>query len=316
MKTALIFFIISSFVFAEARRTSNFEVTSGAEEGGAQPAKKEEKAEAGDKTRVTSPVLMKNSEWQPTWRPHQQRMALGIEPSSSSFGVLGFNAISLTSWTNYWSGIEYLFGYSKSTDSFTESTATSIPNSLAATVSSTATTTHSGTSNPHQVLFGVSYREKLHQSDWMQIYWGALGAVMYSSKASWKTGTRAINTADITDPDNHSVTETGYGTITQEDGFRFYFGPKIGSEFYLKWFPQLALGFSTGLIGYVGYPVKQVTSTTTQTYTVVDGVSGAPASKSESSTTSYNAGDLTVSTVGIGGTTFSFTGQFSLRYIW
>jgi hypothetical protein len=316
MSKLFLVFLFSSLIFAESRSPRSSDGVSIAEDLPVQAAEKKEKVELGDKTRITSQVLMKNSDWQPTWRPHQQRMALGIEPSSSSFGVLGFNAISLTSWSNYWSGVEYLFGYSKSNDSFTQTTVTSIPNSLAATVSSTATTTHSGTSNPHQALFGMSYREKLHQSDWMQIYWGVLGAVMYSSSASWTTGTRVLTTADITDPDNYSVTETAYGNVTQESGFRFYFGPKIGSEFYLKWFPQLALGFSTGLIGYVGYPVKQVTTTTTQNYSVVDGVSGAPASKSESSTTSYNAGDWTASTVGIGGTTFSFTGQFSIRYIW
>lgn len=279
----------------------------------------ESRTEGEVKTLKTSPVLMKDSDWVPSWRPQQQRKALGIETSSSSFGVLGTNAISYTHWTSASKGFEYLFGYSKTADSFTETLTATQSDTSSATQTLTEATAYSGTKNPHNFLLGLTYRDKIHQSDWLQIYWGLTGAVQYSTSASYRTGTSTKTTNDISDADTYTVTESaGFGATTQKGRLQVFIGPKFGSEFYLRWFPQLALGFATGVLTSFGTAAETLTVThgSPETTTVNNGVSTPPATTPETSVTTKNPGDFNGSTFGIGGQTFSFTGQFTIRYVW
>ncbi|NBX83135.1 hypothetical protein EBQ90_08615 [bacterium] len=316
-KISLILLLVSFFAVAEdARRIPSRRVINE----DALTSNPEQRAEGEGRTLKTSPVLMKDSDWVPSWRPQQQRKALGIETSSSSFGVLGTNAISYTHWTSATKGFEYLFGYSKTADSFTETLTVTQSNTSAANQSLTEATAYSGTKNPHNFLLGLTYRDKIHQSDWLQIYWGLTGAIQYSTSASYTTGTSTKTTTNISDSDTYSIEESAdFGNTTRKGRLQVFIGPKFGSEFYLRWFPQLALGFATGVLTSFGTPAETVAVThgsSSETTQVNNGVVTPPAPTPETSVTTKNPGDFNGSTFGIGGQTFSFTGQFTIRYVW
>lgn len=320
---ALVFFTGSSFSADEfeeripakrtksaARRILSEEIPDGSSTAG---------TEGEGITLKTSSVLMKDSEWTPTWRPHMQKRAIGIETASGSFGALGTNAISYTKWGSPSRGMEYLFGYFKNEDSYQEKLTKTQNNVGSSTQGLEEITEYSGSRNPHNFIFGMAYREKLHQSDWMQIYWGLLGAVQYSTSASYKTGTLTKTTSNISNPNTYSLAENvNYGETTRDSRLQFFVGPKLGSEFYLRWFPQLALGFSTGVLANFGTASQEtaITNVGTETTSVTNGtVTTAPINQ-EKSVTTTNPGDLNGQTLAIGGQTFSFTGQFTIRYIW
>jgi hypothetical protein len=150
----------------------------------------------------------------------------------------------------------------------------------------------------------------------MMVYWGGYGGLVYTTDTTGKTGSVTKSTPNITTPDTHTITESGLGEQTISRDIQFLAAGRVGTEFYLKWFPQLALGFAGGLqTGYLGKTTNTIKQTT-QTYQVVAGAQQTPTSRSESTTTQTTDNGLSSATFVMGGQQFNAFGNFSLKYVW
>jgi hypothetical protein len=247
------------------------------------------------------------------WMPKGYRFSVGYEAAAALPGA----AFSVGKWNGNF-GVEILGAYGRSTDSSQESTVESVSNELVATSSKTVTTTYSGTSNPMQVMAAAKAKYRVLQNNWAQVYFGALGGTLWTSSASYQTGTRVATYADRSVAGNYSVSESGIGNIERSTSLQIFVGPLLGSEFYLKWIPHLALGFSTGFSLNVGGGSTTTTAIANKSYTVTGGVAGTPASHTSSRTTvETSPGTLRGTTFGLGGATFAlFTTAFTVRYVW
>lgn len=257
-------------------------------------------------------ALLLNPPLKQSWRPKSVVHSLGIESSSASFGVLGVTSVVYGRW-NGSKGWEALFAYNKTADSFANSSTTSL-NTIAN--SQTLTETASGARNPTSILLGYQYKSKSFESDWLLIYWGALGAVRWQSTTEYDTGTKTTTTANTATPGDFTVTESARGSIKREPSPDYILGLRIGSEVYLRWFPNIALTFSTGFTQTLGGTVKQTTDTWTRTTPYTGGVAGAPSSASRSTQVTETPGNLSAATFGVGGQTFNLFGSWGIRYIW
>ncbi len=247
------------------------------------------------------------------WMPKGYRFLVGLE----SLGAMPVTAISVGTWNGSF-GIELLGAYSRNTDSVQESVVESVSNELIATSSKTATTSYSGAKNPMQVTLGTKAKFRVLQNNWAQVYFGGIGGLSWTGSATHQTGTRTESYADRSNTSNYSVSESGIGTVERSSALQLFAGPLLGTEFYLKWLPHLALGFSTGFSLNVGGGVTTTTSTATKSYSVTGGVAGTPVSHTSSRTTvATSPGHLRGATFGLGGSSFAlFTTAFTLRYVW
>ena len=267
---------------------------------------------------VKAPAIKKKkrriSEYHFQWfDPTTYRNSIGWERGASTIGVLAQDVINYSWWTEKGTtGYEVFVGFEKNSDSF-NTTTTSAVDAVAAT--QTSTVTNSGTKNGMELTIGGGFKRKFYQSRWLQVYWGALGAVTYTTEADYATGTRTT-VVDTTNPSDFTVTETGFGTVRSETDLLYSFGLKVGTEFYLKWFPQLALGFATGLLTTLGGDTTDTTTSQNRTFAVVGGTEQTPTTDTSTQTTVNRKPGIQAGTFGIGGTSFQFTGLFTIRYVW
>lgn len=148
------------------------------------------------------------------------------------------------------------------------------------------------------------------------VYMGGFAGATYTTSTNYPTGSTSTAISNTAAPETYTVTETGYGDISTKTDLTFFGGFKLGSEFYLKWFPNLALGFAAGVFTSTGGDVTTNTNSTTQTYQVTSGVSQTPTVRQKTSSEAITKNGGLVDTYGIGGTTFQFTGLFTVRYVW
>jgi hypothetical protein len=246
------------------------------------------------------------------WSPRNYSYFVGYESSSSSLGVLGKNAIAAGYWDRGF-GIEFFVGYTKTADTFTQTTTTA--ENVTAT-SQTQTTVSSNARFPHTFVVGVNPKWRVYQNQWFQLSAGFIVAVSPPASVTYDTGTRVQTTPSTATPTSYSVSETGLGTVESATSLQLNAGVKLGTEFYVKWFPHLALGFATGIVTTVGGGTTTTTSTRTRSFSVVNAVEQAPTSDSNSTIVAEVPRGMSGTTFGIGGTSFQFTGVFTIRYVW
>lgn len=245
--------------------------------------------------------------------PGRYDQYVGYETGTTTVGIIGRDLIVYGTWDGE-SGTEYFLGFEKPGDSYTKTSTTS--QSGVATTSQTEAVTQSGSKSSYVLTLGAGKKQKIHQGRWVQVYMGYFGGMTYLTPATTPVGNRTKTTSNISNPDNYTITESGIGESKVKTDPILFGGVKLGSEFYLRWFPNLAIGFSTGLLLAAGGKKTTETSTETQTYSVVGGVPQTPTSHSGSKSEAVTDPGLTSDTFGIGGTSFQFNGLFTIRYVW
>lgn len=249
------------------------------------------------------------------WANHWYSNSLGYEGASSSatsYGMFGQNSISYGLWFDS-IGADILIGFAKTANTHKEVVTTST-NPLAQT--QTVATVLSGIKSPFIFSLGLFPKYRVYQSTWLQIHGGILLAAIYSTSYDYQTGSLSISTPNTTLPENKIATETALGTVEVDNAFTFAVGPRVGSEVYLKWFPQVAIGFGAGLIAMFNGDAVVTTSTRTATYAIMNGVAQSPSAETFSNVEDTTRPAVSGSTVAIGGQIFSFTGYFTIKYMW
>jgi len=251
-----------------------------------------------------------------TWSPEMYKYAIGYESGGSSNAVLGANNVVIGFWFPGDFGLDFYVGYTKAAGTANEET----------TVNETGTTTktkvttkdYSGLSGANNMTFGLGLKMKGYQNSWFQFSYGIIAAYGGASRVEGRVGTIQETVPDTASPTTKTSVETNYGTIVTDTKSTISVGPKLGAEFYLKWFPHLALGFSTGVLATFGGETTATTTTRSRTTVTVSGTeqpntsgTDGPTTVTSSTTPGYSA-----RTFGIGGTQFQFNGLFTIRYVW
>jgi len=268
---------------------------------------------SASRTLATDPTPQPDpAENKPWWSPESQQYALGYENGSGNFNVFAQNAMVFGIWVGPRLGLDIYLGYTKDADTYTTTSASS-ESSLNTT--KTASTTYSGIKNQNYYTLGLGLKYVLYQNSWVQINFGGVAAVTLPSSATYSSGTITETFAVKTDPTNKSVVDT-VGSIEAKTALAYHVGPKIGSEFYLKWFPHLSLGFATGLLASFGGNTATTTTTRNKIFTVVNGTEQTPSTDTTSVSVADRDLGMRAKTFGIGGTVFNLFGNFTIRYVW
>lgn len=249
----------------------------------------------------------------PWWNTRASRHALGFEaPAPSSSSLLGSGAVIFGAWFADAVGMDFYFGLSRTAATATE-TSTVAENPTAKT--RTTTTVFSGANTPTNFTLGAYLKFRAYSNNWFTLHLGPQVALSPSGKSTSTTGTSADSIPNTDDPDNHTVTQTTFGTVATTRATVLGIGPKIGAEFYLKWIPHLGIGMSTGVMAVLGGSTTATTTTSNKTITYTDGVASDPGAVPSTTTTVTTNRGLEATTFGLGGTTFSLVGSFTLRYV-
>ena len=246
------------------------------------------------------------------WSPERQLYYLGFEGTAGA-SILPKAAVVFGYWATPNVSIEGYLGYTKTTETYNESVATT-EDSVSNTRSTV--TSYTGSMTPHTFLIGGGARYKVVQTSWFQFTIGGVVAVVPGNNASNRTGTSTQTIQSLSVPTSFTTVETALGTVTSDTNWQLSVGPKLGTEFYLKWIPHLALGFSTGVFASFGGDTTTTTATRTRTYLTVNGVPQTPTSDTSSSTVAVQKLGTRGTTFGIGGTIFNLFGNFTIRYVW
>lgn len=240
--------------------------------------------------------------------PGKYTKYIGFE-STGSTSILGRDMIVYGTWKKD-RATEFFLGFSKSSDTWgTTDTNTN--------TSSSSTSVHSvtGVKNPFQITVGAGQNFRLSRAKWINVYVGYFGGLSYTTSSNYETGTTTTSTPNTASPDDFTVTKTSVGSVSVKSDPTLIAGGKLGAEFYLRWFPNLGLGFSTGIV--TGFGGGSSSSTTTESG--VDTYTGGVKTGSTVTSSNTNAktdSSLAANTFGVGGTTFQLTGLFTIRYLW
>lgn len=207
----------------------------------------------------------------------------------------------------------FFLGYSKSSDSYQESSTSS--NSGTGTVTSIGTTSYTGTKNPHNLSLGAAYNWRLYRNHFFQARVGIFSALDYYTKTSYGTG-NASNTVVSSTPGTTTVQENSRGTVTVEKAPNLRLGPVFDTYVFLRWFPNLSVGMQGGILYVTNSQTKTRTRTTTQTYTIVSGVQQSPTAYATSDQTLNQNTGGNGSTFAVAGSNFNVMGNFVIRYAW
>ena len=203
----------------------------------------------------------------------------------------------------------FYLGFQKSADGYTQTDTTA-----AALTTTTKQTSRSGTRNPFSITLGTSYNKPIYRNDWLMVRWGVYGGLDYYFKTSYDTGSR---TEVFTNASGDSaITESGYGSATVSRDAVFKVGPVVDSYFFIRWFPQLAVGLQGGML--YGTPAKVTTdqSARSRTYNRIGGVDQAPSTDTTTNSTTLSDPGSAVGTFAVNGSVFNAFGNFVLRYVW
>jgi len=250
------------------------------------------------------------------WSPEKARYSIGYEYTGNIGGIaqspLPQNAVALGMWLSPDIGVELLVGYNHGADNATTSTNTAVdPNAQTSNV----TTTYSGTMNATSVLLGGILKYRAFQNSWFQFNLGAMVAVVPGDGTSVNTGTTTVSTPNTTQPTTFSTTDTNIGTVSTNTNLAVSVGPRLGTEFYLKWVPHLALGFETGVLTTFGGQTTTTTSTQSDSFNTTNGTAGTKTVSGTTTNVVTTKPGTVANTFGAGGLAFQLTGAFTLRYI-
>lgn len=249
----------------------------------------------------------------PWWNARACTGAVGFEASSpGSTSLLGSGSVLYGSWFSENVGMDFYFGVSKTAGTAT-STSTVAENPTAKTRSTT--TVYSGANTPFNFTIGAYLKFRAYANSWFALHLGPQVGISPPAKASTTTGTEAVSIPNTDDTTTYTTTQTTFGTVDSNRAFLVSLGPKIGAEFYLKWIPHLAIGMSTGVLAVLGGTTTTTTTTSNKTITVTSGTPSDPGAVPSTTQTVTTTRGIEANTFGLGGTTFSFTGTFTIRYI-
>lgn len=255
------------------------------------------------------------------WSPEAYTFSIGYEKAGTSTAALGGDNIVWGVWFPGVFGFDLYVGYTR--DAGTTAVATSLTETGVAVKTRTSNSRYSGVSGSQNFTVGLGPKFRLYQNSWFQFNLGLLMGYTapYSTESTVGQVTETI--PNIGAPTTKTITETsfggsaGYGTSIANTKGAFSVGPRLGTEFYLKWFPHLALGFATGILTTFGGDTVTTTTTRIRTVTFIDGVEQDDLSGTDgpTTTTTTTKAGTRVGTFGIGGTNFQFTGIFTIRYV-
>jgi hypothetical protein len=243
------------------------------------------------------------------WGDKSYRRRVGVDTLSlQAIGTQLSYGEMFESRKSFW---ELSTGWSKGVNSASESLSTST-NVIAK--SSVRTYSNSGSYSQGKYSLGGTYYWSLFRDRWIFVYWGVPLVLTYYPGGSYKTGTRSETVANTDAPTTYSVSESAYGTISYNTNFGIDTGLRLGSEFYIRHLPHLAIGLAGAL--FVGHRtnVDLRTQTRTRSFTVTDGTEGTAASDATVDTVVSSKPGRSA-TSGANGGSFNLMGNFSLRYI-
>lgn len=312
LSVALIAFVFSSLSWAQSEDDQYQEPTT-LEDSAPAPAIDSAPAKSGAKssgkaTAATGAVTLEDS-FKPGWNSNKLDQGVGI---SNSFLNGGYTFIYDTGLTkkNSWT---YYFGYNKTADTFSENTTNGA--SGVGTITTTSSTTNSGLKSPKTFSLGASWNRRLFKNNFMQARWGIFGGLDYYTDVDYPKGSKSTSTSSAT-PTTTAYSESAYGTTEVSKSPSLKLGPMFDSYLFLRWFPNIAIGFQGGIFYTTNVKTTTKTKTTTQSYNIVSGVPQTPSSYSTSESTDTGSTGGAGSTFASNGAVFSFTGNFVLRYVW
>jgi hypothetical protein len=209
-------------------------------------------------------------------------------------------------------GLDFYAGFSRTAATAT-TTATVSENPTAKT--RTTTTLYSGRNTVTNLTFGTYLKFRAYSNPWFTLHLGPQIGFSPTASATSTTGTETVSIPNTDSSDDRTITRTSYGTIAESRAMLLSAGPKLGAEIYLKWIPHLAVGMSTGILAIFGGTTTETTTTSNKTIPVVDDVEQDPGDVPTTTTTVTTTRGLEAKTFGLGSTTFSLFGTFTVRYI-
>ncbi len=265
-----------------------------------------------DDSNSTSSSSTKKSTWdrfQPGWNPNKFKKSVGF---STTF-LSSTSAITYEEYSDDQASWTYLLGLSKSSDSYTPTSSTTTSGTT--TITTTSSTTYSGSKNPYAIGIGTIYSKKIFRNEWIFLRLGVFGGIDYYTNTSYQSGTKS-EVSTSTSPETTNISETNYGKVDVTRGMPIRMGPVIDSTLFLRWFPQIGIGFQAAMLYSTGMTTKTKSSLCTKSYSVVSGVEQSPTSLSCVEQTSESIAGPSLSTFAVAGSTFNLFGSFTIKYVW
>lgn len=249
---------------------------------------------------------LKMEDFYQTWNARKVRQGIGYSPQ---LGVAEYDRWLSAKW-GFLVGVRY----SKNQDSFTETRTTAYnPTGLTLTDS----TTFGGIRNPTVLVVVLGAKNRIWQNDWLQINWGPLLSYTQGTSVTYNVGTTSRTVPNVNTPNDYSVTDSGIGKVTTGVDPTYALGVRLGSEIYVKWFPNLSL--CADIVMFNQLPIKGTTETNTssRTYNVVSGVPQASTTETYNTNRVYNDFGGSASTGQTGAAFFNIFGaNWSIKYVW
>lgn len=241
------------------------------------------------------------------WNTRRYTKSIGF---SASF--LGTNTIV---YENYFSdsSLALYFGANKAADTYSESNQTVTTGT--ATVTTTTTTTYGGVKNPMSLSLGAAYYGHTFRNNWLLVRTGLFGGVDYFTGTNYNTGSHREVVSSAT-PNTISITDTNFGDVSANRSTIFRLGPAVDTSFFLRWFPQLAIGFQAAILYSTDNKLKTSTNQRSRTYDNVSGVDQPPTTDTSTSTNTNTLAGPSLSTFAVAGQQFNLFGNFTLKYVW
>lgn len=311
-------FVLSIILIQSVAWSQNYEgdiLGAGTENStGEQPANSANKKKEAESTQSKISTATKNTlsqtvkldEYYNTWNARKLRQGFGFSPLLS---LAQYDRWITPRW-GFFIGVRY----DKTQDNFAETKTTTYNQT---SLSLTESVAFSGARNPTVLNLVVGAKKRIWQNDWMQVNWGPLLMYTHGTSVSYSTGTLTRTVANVNNPNDFTMSEASLGTISNGVDPKYSLGVKVGSEFYVKWFPNLALCADIVILNQLPVKGTQDEATATKTYAVVAGVQQAPTAESYSNVRRFNDFGGSASTSQVGSAYFNILGaNWSIKYVW
>ncbi len=247
--------------------------------------------------------------WRQGWKSRDFSHSLGF-----AAGLLGSgNTLVIENNPDAESSWGFHFGFNKLADTFAEANNTAVTGSPA--TSTTNTMTRTGLKRNATFSFGTTYMMRAYKNDFILVRWGGFGGIDYISDAKYGVGSRTSVESSGT-PGTISVTEAGLGETSVKSSPGIKLGPVFDASLYLRWFPNISVGFLGGMLYDMDRKLTSRTSTVSRSYQIVNGVEQAPTSYTSTNSETVSSQGPVLSTFALGGQNFNLFGSFVIRYLW
>jgi hypothetical protein len=255
---------------------------------------------------ATAQQSVRLDEYFNTWNARKVRQGFGYSPI--------LNLAQYDRWITPKWGFFVGLRNQKTQDSFIENRTTSYNQT---TLSLSDTTSFSGARNPTVINMVIGGKSRIWQNDWMQVNWGGFLMYTHGTSVSYATGSTTRTAPNVNTPNDYTMNENALGSTSSGVDPTYSLGVKVGSEFYIKWFPNLALCADIVFLNQLPLKGTTETSTATKTYNVVSGVAQAPTAESYNTNRVYNDYGGAASTGQVGASYFNLLGaNWSIKYVW